>query len=160
MKITCNTSKLQKQLQQLKLDVTRKLENMVREFAYHVSLSAIANTPIGNSVTYRKYYEARTDLPQVEGLSKGNWQYGNSPNFSLRKIAGQSAGAAALDNILVAAEGYKLGQKFYIGNATPYIMALENNHSPQTQGQGIMQPTLNTIQGVYSLQLDDYYKRG
>ncbi len=162
MRITCNTSGLQKQLEQIRKEVTRKLKAMVVEFAYNVSLSAVANTPLGDSITYRRYYEARQGLPQIEGLARGNWQYSESTSgVSLKLIAGLASGEAASDGVAASAGAYyKLGDTFYIGNAAPYISALENNYSRQTQGQGISQPTLNTVMQVYSFRLDDYYKQG
>ena len=55
---------------------------------------------------------------------------------------------------------YSLGQPIYIGNAAPYINTLENNHSPQTGGMGIMQPTIADITGAYSVDLKLLYDKG
>lgn len=158
--ISADTSKLEKQLAEYKLQVERKLKYMVASFAYRIADYAIDNTPIGDSVKFARYYQARTDLPQVEGLSKGNWQFSTSPNATLQLIAGQGSGGAALDVLLHKAANYKLGDTFYIVNPTPYIGLLENNRSNQTFGNGIYKPTIALVMSTYSIDLKHYYDQG
>ena len=55
---------------------------------------------------------------------------------------------------------YKLGQQVLIGNRGPYISLLETNYSNQTAGQGIMQPTIDSIMAVHRTDLLRYYKQG
>lgn len=156
MKITSNASELHKQLLEIQAKVKRKLEGMVRGFAYSIAMEAINKTPLGDSEQYARYYKARTEWPQVEGLARGNWQYSESgPVFRL--IAGQDSGNAALDQVEVAAMQYKLGDSFSIGNATPYIMALENGYSRLQAPQGITNPTMQAIQVAYKTDLQSFY---
>lgn len=158
--ISADTSKLEKQLAEYKLQVERKLKHMVTSFAYRIADYAISKTPIGDSVKFAGYYQARTDLPQVEGLAQGNWQFSTSPNATLQLIAGQGSGGAALDVLLNRAGSYKLGDTFYIVNPTPYIGLLEKNHSKQTGFDGISEPTIALVMSTYSIDLKHYYDQG
>lgn len=158
MEVKFDASKLIAQLQAFEKEATRRMEKMVEGFAYELSLRAIENTPLGDSVRFMEYYSARTDLPQVEGIAQGNWQYSETGNFALQLIAGRQAGDSALDIVQARSSSYKLGKTFYIGNAAPYILALENGYSSQVHS--IMQPTLADITGAYAVNLQFYYKRG
>jgi hypothetical protein len=158
--IKADTSRIEQQLAEYKLEVERKLKYMVANFAYRVAQYAISSTPLGDSVKYASYYNARTDLPTIEGLSQGNWQYSTTSNASLQLIAGRKAGDSALDIIEARTSGYKLGDTFYIVNTTPYIADLEADYSPQTNGMGIMQPTIDLIASTYKIDLVQYYKQG
>lgn len=158
--ITADTSKLEKQLAEYKLQVERKLKHMVTSFAHRIADYAISKTPIGDSVKYAGFYQARTDLPQVEGLAQGNWQFSHSPNGNLQLIAGQGSGGAALDILETKAASYKLGDTFYILNPTPYIGMLENNYSRQTGFDGISEPTIALVMSTYSIDLKHYYDQG
>jgi hypothetical protein len=155
MNVSANIEDLAKQLQELEKQVEKKLEGMVRGFALSIAESAVDNTPIGDSVKYAGYYQSRTDLPQVEGLSKGNWSYAEGEPV-LRRIAGQDAGNAALDGIETNLLQYKLGETFAIGNAVPYIGELENGYSLQAPA-GIMNPTMQHISGTYATDLVRLY---
>lgn len=158
--ISADTSKLEKQLAEYKLQVERKLKHMVTSFAYRIADYAIGNTPIGDSVKFARLYKARTDLPDEEGLSKGNWQYSNSPTAALQWVHGQGSGEQALGILKGEAVNYKLGDTFYIVNPTPYIAALENNRSNQTFGNGIYKPTIALVMSTYSIDLKHYYDQG
>jgi len=74
MKITLDTSALLKQLTDIHTEAIRKMEFMVREFSYKLTMRAVLNTPLGDSDKYASYYRAREYLPQEEGLARGNWQ--------------------------------------------------------------------------------------
>lgn len=158
--IKASTSKVEEQLAKFKLEVERKLKHMVTKFAYEIAQTAIENTPLGDSITYVRYYKARTDLPQVEGIARGNWQFSFDRNAGVQIIAGQASGEAALDVFEAKSGAYKLGQTFYILNAAPYIGALEADSSPQTNGMGIVKPTINTVMSAYKINLQEYYKQG
>ena len=160
MKITLDTSALLKELQQYHTDAIRKMEFMVRSFSYKLTMRAIENTPLGDSDKFAKYYKARTYLPQEEGIARGNWQFSINDVFNLQLISGEASGNEALDHEKSQAMVYKLGDTFYIGNAAPYISALEADHSIQTSGKGIMQPTMDDITGAYSADFQYYYNRG
>ena len=157
--ITFDTSALLKSLQDAHADAKRRLEQMVRGFAYEFSLRAIENTPLGDSELYARYYRARVDLPQVEGIARGNWQFSTDSSFDLQIVAGQFSGEQALGIIENSSSSYRLGQTFYIGNAAPYINDLEYNRSLQTNGNGIMQPTLDDIAGAYAVDFQYQYNK-
>ena len=160
MEVKFDTSKLLAQLQAFEKEATRRMEKMVEGFAYHMAKRAISNTPLGDARYFISYYQGRTNLPQVEGMARGNWQYSSDSNFQLQLIYGQNSDIQASDKVEADSKSYKLGDTFYIGNAAPYIGSLEGNYSPQTRGNGIMQPTLDSIRGLYSFDFQNHYKRG
>lgn len=159
MEVEFDTSALLAQLQAFEKEAVRRMEKMTEDFAYHLAKRAISNTPLGDSNAFMGYYQARTDLPQVEGIARGNWQYSKDSNFQLQLIYGIDSDIKASDKVAADAKSYKLGETFYIGNAAPYIGALEANHSIQTNGYGIMAPTIESIQGLYSFDFQNHYKR-
>ncbi len=90
-----NADVLAKQLEEYKLVMKRKLENMVVRFATDIAASSSDNTPIGDEASiasggaYRDYYLQRQityNLAVEAGFHKGNWQYSESNNFSFRPI--------------------------------------------------------------------------
>lgn len=158
--ITADITELEKQLEQYKAEVERKLKFMVVNFGERIAEYAINNTPLGDSVTYARYYQARNDLPQVEGIARGNWQFSYTKDGNLQLIAGQASGEVALDVFAAKSASYKLGQSFYVSNAAPYIGALEADFSGQTNGQGIIRPTMDTIAATYAIDLKNFYDKG
>jgi len=157
--VTVEIGDLVKDLEKYHDDMVFRLEQMVRTFSYNVAMTAIQKTPIGDSIKYKGYYDARTPpLPKWEGLAKGNWQYYRQGLGHLQIVSGQASGEVALDIFQSDALAYKLGQTFYIGNNTPYIDELEYNYSPQTQGEGILQPTMQVVTSIYQFSLPQYYK--
>ena len=158
--LTADSSALADSLKKAEQEIQRRLIGMVNKFARDFVEGAVSKTPIGDSQKFASYYQARTTLPQVEGLSRGNWQIKHTPDFQTLLIAGQASGEAAADQSeLYMQANYKLGDTFYVGNATPYIQALENNSSVQTDRQGISGPTIDLVTRVYQQRLDDYYKQ-
>ncbi len=157
--ITANFAEVAASLRKAKEEIDRKLENMVRQFAYHVTLTAIENTPLGDSITYYKYYQRRqkaTGLQPVEGFAQGSWQVNTDGSFSIQETySGAEAGVLAKSNL----SSYKLGQSVYIGNMGYYIQVLENGYSDQAP-MGIMQPTSNQIVGVLQADLVRFYQEG
>lgn len=160
MEVTFDTSELLAQLQAFEKEATRRMEKMTEGFAYHLAKRAIFNTPLGDSNAFMSYYQSRTDLPQEEGIARGNWQFSKDSNFQLQLVYGQNSDIAAASKVQTEAASYRLGETFYIGNAAPYIAALENNYSPQTNFDGIMAPTIQDITSLYSFDFQNYYKRG
>lgn len=158
--ITIDASKLIKSLEEAKLLIKKRLEHMVIRFTLDATHSAIGFTPLGDSVTFEDWYKARTLLPQVEGIAKGNWQVSLTGGMSLQLISGQDSGDAAERIAFDKMQGFQLGNTVYLGNTAPYFDALENNSSKQTGGKGIKAPTLAVVTGVYSLNLSEYYKQG
>ena len=158
--LSVDASGLADSLKKAELEIQRRLVGMVNKFARDFVEGAVSKTPIGDSQKFASYYQARTTLPQVEGLSRGNWQIKHTPDFQTLLIAGPASGEVSADQSeLYMQASYKLGDTFYVGNATPYIQALENNSSIQTNGEGIAGPTLDLVTRVYQQRLDDYYKQ-
>ena len=161
--ITVDSKALVKDLQQFYLDTVRKLENMVRGFSYEIAMTAINNTPIGDAQEYRGLYlrrERAYGLRPIEGLAKGGWQITNDGSLGFQQFYGQDSGKQALDSSKGNMLDYKLGQTVLVGNFGPYIQLLENNYSPQTNNEGIMTPTLDSIMAVQRTELQRYYNQG
>ncbi len=159
-----NTDELAKQLEEYSKEVERKLKFMVEQFAVDVVSAATANTPLGDADKYINFYQARlTDgsgLPDEEGVARGAWVVGLDGQLGFIPISGQNTDAEAIAEAKMDIQGYRLGQDFVIGNAAPYIGDLEDNYSDQTNGQGIMQPTIAEIQAAHESDLKRYYDAG
>lgn len=163
MEVKFDTSKLLAQLQVFEKEATRRMERMVQGFAYQLTVQASSNTPLGDATAWMTWYQERetnTGLLPQEGLARGNWQFSKDSNFQLQLVYGQNSDIAAASKVQAEAASYRLGETFYIGNAAPYITALENNYSPQTNFDGIMAPTIQDITSLYSFDFQNYYKRG
>ena len=158
--ISVDVSKVIEELKAYQQDTVRRLENMVTGFAYIISKTAIANTPLGDAEEYFKLYELRQKrigLEPTEGFARGSWQVNTSGEFSVQLVY---SGSEALSLIKTDLGSYKLGDTLYIGNRGFYIKMLENNYSDQTQGMGIMQPTLDSIMQTYKVDLVRLFKEG
>ena len=57
--ITVDSKALLNDLQMFYMDTVRRMEAMVAGFAYEISLTAIENTPLGDSALYMKLYQRR-----------------------------------------------------------------------------------------------------
>lgn len=161
--ITVDSTALVKDLQAAYLEIVRRMENMVRGFAYEVALTAINQTPIGDSEAYRKLYlrrEKTYGLAPIEGLAKGGWQVSLDGSLDFQQLYGQASGNTAASAARIGMMNYSLGQTVLIGNTGPYIGLLEQNYSLQTNGEGIMKPTLDSIMAVHRVELLKYYKQG
>jgi hypothetical protein len=157
--ITTDTSKLLQDLKKFHLDAVRRLEQMVAGFAYEFVMTGVENTPLGDVEEHLKLYQQRQrrlGLDVQAGFAQGSWQVAldNSLEFQ-DTYSGATAIAAAKINMM----NYKLGQSFVIGNTGPYIGALENNYSPQTNGLGIIKPTVDLVMSTYKINLVRYYKQ-
>ena len=156
-----NADVLAKQLEEYKLVMKRKLENMVVRFATDIAASSSDNTPIGDNASiasdgaYRDYYLQRQqdyNLALEAGFHKGNWQYSESNNFSFRPII--YSYEEMKNNVYGEADmSYSLGDTFYIGASGPAYIQLE-------QGSGIKSPTLSQIETAYRTDLQRYYREG
>lgn len=162
-----NTDELAKQLEEYSKEVERRLKNMVEQFAVDVLHSAAVNTPLGDSDKFAAFYQRRlseeTGLLDIEGLAQGSWQIdldGNLTFTNSRDSYGRDSASTATNKAKLAVQGYRLGESFVVGNAAPYIGDLENNSSPQTNGQGIMNPTIQEIQAAMESDLKRYYDAG
>lgn len=160
--ISVDVSKVLEELKAYQQDTVRRLEKMVTGFAYIISKTAIENTPLGDAEKYFALYQRRlTDgsgLKPEAGFARGSWQVNTSGQFSVQQVY---SGGEALSLISTDLNRYKLGDTLYIGNRGFYIRALEeDNHSDQTQGMGIMQPTLDSIMQTYKVDLVRLFKEG
>ena len=158
--ISVDVSKVLEELKAYQQDTVRRLEKMVTGFAYIISKTAIANTPLGDAEEYFKLYELRQKrigLEPTEGFASGSWQVNTSGEFSVQLVY---SGSEALSLIKTDLGSYRLGDTLYIGNRGFYIRELENNYSDQTQGMGIMQPTLDSIMQTYKVDLVRLFKEG
>jgi hypothetical protein len=163
MEVKLDTSRLLAQLQAFEKEATRRMERMVQGFAYQLTIQASSNTPLGDTNAWMTWYQERqtnTGLLPQEGLARGNWQFSKDAVFTLQSNYGVNSDDAAADKVRVQSVAYKLGETFYIGNSAPYISALENDYSNQTNSMGIIKPTMSQITGAYAVNLQYYYKKG
>ena len=162
-----NAGDIAKQLEEYKLVMKRKLENMVVRFATDIAAAASENTPIGDdasiavSGSYRDYYLQRQqdyNLALEAGFHKGNWQYSESNNFSFRPII--YSYEEMKNNVYGEADlAYSIGDTFYIGASGPAYIQLEQGLSSQAPN-GIKSPTLAQIETAYRSDLQRYYREG
>jgi hypothetical protein len=173
MQITCDTSKLEQSLKKFHEEAVRKMQGMVSIFSYWVTWEAIENTPIGtltesNAWMYNLPSRLRVLPPEV-GSAKGGWTI--SFNAPTRIIFPERANDENASNIKSNADTdsskYKLGDTVFIMNSVRYVAsdgwtlpkfgALENGYSDQAPN-GIMEPTLHAIYGIYRADLKSYYE--
>ena len=163
--ITVDITKVLEELQKYKEEVDRKLKYMVVQFSYLISSEAIRNTPLGNAAPKEQggnlpWYLRREDitgLQPIEGFAQGSWQVNTSGQFNVQEIY---SGGEALSLIRGSISNYQLGQTVYIGNSAYYFRALENNYSEQTQGLGIVKPTIDAITSTYQVDLKRLFDEG
>ena len=158
-----NADVLAKQLEEYKLVMKRKLENMVVRFATDIAAAASENTPIGDDASiavdgaYRDYYLQRQqdyNLALEAGFHKGNWQYSESNNFSFKPII--YSYEEMKNNVYGEADlAYSIGDTFYIGASGPAYIQLEQGLS-----NGIKAPTIAQIETAYRADLQRYYREG
>ena len=161
--ISADVAKVLEELKAYHADTIRRMENMVRGFAYTISKTAIENTPIGDAEKYFALYERRqnrTGLQAEEGFARGSWQVNTTGQFSMQAIYGVNSGSEALSLVKADLGSYKLGDTVFVGNRGFYIELLENNYSSQTTGLGIMQPTLDSIMQTYKVDLPRLFLEG
>ena len=158
--ITVDNKPLLEDLKKLQADMTSRMENMVRRFSQDIVEVAVSKTPIGDISSEQKIRqylarEKRIGLDPTPGFAKGSWQVSFSTQIFQKAIY---SAQIATDNSLIALKNYKLGNLVYIGNTGPYIADLENNWSPQTEGLGILKPTVQAIEAIYRSDLVRYYQ--
>lgn len=171
--IKCDTSKLLEQLQKFHKESIKKMEGMVQIFAYKITWQAIENTPIGsitpdNEWMYNLPSRLRV-LPAEVGSAKGGWTVTlNGPSRIIFPERAEDENAANIKtNAEMALESYKLGADVYIMNSVRYVASdgwtlpkfgsLEGGYSSQAPN-GIMGPTMESITGIYQLQLNEFYR--
>ncbi len=153
--ISADVSKTLESLKKAHAEIVRRLENMVRGFAYEFAMTAISNTPLGDDIKYEALYNARTYLQPIAGFAQGSWQVSYSGSLQEQDIYSGSEALAAVKSKL---QSYKLGQSFTIGNTGPYITMLENGYSNQAP-DGITRPTVDQVMNAYKINLVRYYKQ-
>jgi hypothetical protein len=161
MRITCNSSELEDSLKKFHEEAVRKMEGMVQKFSHIVALTAIDNTPIGDSIKWQSLYLYRYEnigLEPIEGFAKGSWRVSMDGTLEMQTLYGQNSDEQAASLIKEDLVQYKLGETVMISNFGPYILNLENNFQKYNKQQPIIQPTLESIYRTYQLSLDDYYK--
>ena len=163
--ITTDIKDLLKDLKELEIDITRRLEKMVRGFMYEFSVTAISNTPLGDANNYENFYlsrQKRLGLEPTEGYAQGNWQIVMGDQFSAQD---NYSGDIAENLILSNLQNYKLGATVTLGNAAPYIGNLEYNYQHENParvaiyGEGITKPTVEFVLGTYKIDLVRYYQQ-
>lgn len=160
--IKCDTSKLEAHLKKFHEEAIRKMQGMVRIFSYMVAVTAIENTPLGNSIKYLDYYlsrEKQLNLQPIEGFARGSWRVSMDGTLEMQELYGQDSDEMASSLIKSDLEQYKLGETVIISNLGPYIAKLENYYENYNKQAPIMQPTIDSVMRTYQLNLDDYYKR-
>lgn len=173
MQISCDTSKLEESLKKFHAEAIRKMEGMVQIFSYWVTWEAIENTPIGEVTPSTEWlYNLKSRLrvlPPEAGSAKGGWTI--SFNGPTRIIFPERANDANAQNIKsnadIDSQKYKLGDTVFIMNSVRYVASegwtlpkfgsLEGGYSSQAPN-GIMEPTLNAIYGIYTSDLKSYYE--
>jgi hypothetical protein len=179
MRLTCDTSKLEESLKKFYEEAIRKMEGMVQIFAYKIAYEAIENTPFGNADDYAALYNNRTRMRILKnakaGMAKGGWIVEmNKPYTSWWFMQADDENALNVkQSAEYRSENYKLGNTIYITNNVPYVSkdawpydtykngspvrSLEGGASSQAPN-GIMEPTLHAIYGIYASDLNEYYK--
>ena len=161
--VTCDTTKIEKQLQEFHRAAIQRMRNMVIFFSYKVAVEAVENTPIGtlNSLYYKPSRLAVME-PEV-GSAKGGWTASfNIPANITDPGSGRADDELAMnvkDRIYSSLRPYKLGDTVFLTNAVPYVAnsgwtepyygSLEGGYSQQAP-QGIMKPTFAMVQSVFS----------
>jgi hypothetical protein len=161
MQVSCDTSKLEENLNKFHEEAVRKMQGMVQKFSHIVAWTAIDNTPIGDSLKWEDLYQKRYDeigLEPIEGFAKGSWRVSMDGTLEMQTLYGQDSDEMAASLIKQDLSQYKLGETVMISNFGPYIVELEKNFTRYNKQQPIMQPTLESIYRTYQLSLDDYYK--
>lgn len=159
MILESNLNQVAKEIEEYKIAMKRKLENMVRGFTTELTFKAISATPLGNSAKYPDMYKNRTPswLPNEEGFARGSWQASIVPSVGIQRFKGVGSGQDAYNEAKSYMQQYSLGQTVYIINKGPYIDALNRGSSLQA-AQGIM----SQIQApqIYSINLQYYFDKG
>lgn len=126
---------LRKYQQEMKV----KFEQMVVRVVRLWSTGIIEVSPVGDSLAYKEFYEAREEdgWAMTEGLLLGNWKIRNGTTATTNYIWNDQDTDTTGMNI--AKEGdrfaaeFKLGQVITVYNATPYInsVAVRNTRGQQ-----------------------------
>lgn len=159
---------LVKALQEFRDKNRKGFTEMVKGFSYEVTSIAIGNTPLGDSFAFSGLYAMRETDPKsqsyglypFEGFARGSWRVLVNEPRGMQYIYGDNSGNYALQEVKSSMKSYTLGDKVYISNYGPYIKDLEQNSSTQTDGQGIVSPTIDSVMRISALQFKSNYDKG
>lgn len=163
MIVESNSDKFLKSFMDFQKVFERKLNNVVRGFAYIITEEAIAKTPLGDSQAFMDRYIERQQsigLNPQEGFARGSWQVNSSSAFTVQTLYGVNTNEQALTIAKTKLEGITFRDSVFIGNRGYYIKMLENNWSPQTNQLGITQPTMQAVLQVYKVSIPQLYAKG
>lgn len=166
--LKANTEELLKSLEAFREKNKEKMQAMVRSFAMATFEIASSNTPMGDSNTFWHLYQKRTTDPTwqsyglqpVEGFARGSWRVSLDGSAQVQELYGRSVLDVALPKANAALRNYNLGETVLISNYGPYIRDLNRNSSRQTEGQGIVAPTIDSVMKIASMSLKNYYDKG
>ncbi len=162
--IKANTADLEKSLELAAKTITKKLENMVLGFTEEFVETAVANTPLGDSKIFFRYYQRRLTDPSLdsygldptEGFAQGSWQvnFTNSAPF-----VENYSGTKAVSDARTKIQEYVLGDRFTVLNKGPYIGKLNAGYSPKASGteNTIMHPTIEQVMMAFGINVKKYY---
>lgn len=143
------------------LETTRKLENMVKGWAYEFTLLNAENTPVGDYTSlftnrkYGDYYRAREleyGIPFDVGYHQGAWSadVNDDIEFSTAINSLSQVGTFAKQGVA----NYKLGDTVYVGAEGPGFDSLENGGSQQAPS-GIK---VKVLADMFKIDIQKYYK--
>ena len=162
--ISADISAVIKELMDYKLEVQRRLENVVAGFAYEFVLTLGANTPVGsewalhNNHKYKEFYEYRQrtyGIPAEVGYHHGQWKVSASPMIQGTTDINSPDNAASSAKTLMQ-QSYALGSTFYIGHNTPGMEFLDGGNSRKAP-QGITDISLTQVMSAYQIDVVKYY---
>lgn len=173
-----NAEAISKEIHGYKLDVERRLKNMVSEFAYAATRAIQDAIPIGDAesiseggegkgidaAAYYRMYQARNRTwgipsdPIEAGLHRGNISYNETNDFAfVNRVIDEDI--AALNVRSEADSFYNIGDTFYIGGSAPAFDKLEAGFSQQAP-DGISSRADSAIANIYRLNMKMYYDQG
>lgn len=158
MRVKTNAKEVVSFLQKYRQEVKRKLEGMVINFSYNVSVGAVDITPFNSdSEKFAGLYKLRysiTGMHPLPGKAKGGWVMTMNKPFSAHRygsFARDEFAGNIKDQLDFDSESYKLGDTVYIQNNVPYVLtdnwfrpgmkSLENGYSKQAPN-GIIGPVM------------------
>jgi hypothetical protein len=162
--ISADISAVIKELMDYKLEVQRRLENVVAGFAYEFILTLGNNTPVGDehsimfNHSYRAYYKIRQEtygIPMEAGYHSSQWKISTSGHIQGdTQITSPSEAANFAHNEMQ--QMYTLGSTFYIGHNTPGMEFLDDGYSRKAP-RGITNNSLSQVMSAYQIDVVKYY---
>ena len=133
MVLQSNLDQIAKEIEAYKIEVKRKLENVVKHFVVDaIVASAIQINPLGDARKFANFYKRRqlaTGLLPIEGFSKGSWQVSFSQSSEPQYNYAPDSGGKATELAKSKIENYELGQTVFVLNIGPYINVLQSGYN-------------------------------